>query len=55
MGTQTLVGCTHTPVYIESEFQIQTEEPLDTIINSEKHIVSNMAELSDNESDSDDE
>ena len=55
MGTQTSVGCTQLQCTIESEFQIQAEERLDTIINSEKYIVSNIAELSDNESDSDDE
>ena len=53
--TQTSVTGTQTPIYVESESQIETEERLDAIIISEKYVISNMVEMSDSESDSDDD
>ena len=52
---QTNLGWLYTNPSVHRNGVSNTEERLDTIINSEKYIVSNMAELSDNESDSDDE
>ena len=53
--TQTLVAGTQTQIYVESESQIETEERSDAIIISDKYVVSNMVEMSDSESDSDED